>query len=388
MSATFVAAFFATCPRGLEPVLARELISLNAAEVAATEGGVRFTGELTLGYAVNLHSRVASRVLWRVGQSRYRTDQDIYDAARKLDWPRWFEVNRTLRVNLSAIKAPLKSLDFVTLRVKDAICDVFRQRCGKRPSIDTHAPDVRVHVFLTVNEATFYLDTSGDALFKRGYRREAGVAPLRENLAAGMLALAGWEPGITLLDPMCGSGAIVCEAAMMAARRAPGAARAFGFEKLLNFDAPAWTALLQRARAAEIKPTESNIYASDLKGDALKLARANLESLGFSDAVSLKQANVTEMAAPVTSGIIVTNPPYGVRLDDQDELAAFYPRLGDALKKNYAGWTAYLLSSDMALPKKIGLAASKRTPLFNGALECRLFEYKVVNGSMRKVKST
>lgn len=382
------ASFFATCPRGLEPVLARELTSLNAAEAAVTDGGVRFTGELTLGYAVNLHSRVASRVLWRVGQVRYRTDQDIYEAARKLDWPRWFDVNRTLRVNLSAIKAPLKSLDFVTLRVKDAICDVFRQRSGKRPSIDTHAPDVRVHVFLTVNEATFYLDTSGDALFKRGYRREAGVAPLRENLAAGMLALAGWEPGITLLDPMCGSGTIVCEAAMIAARRAPGAARAFGFEKLLNFDVRAWEALKQRAQAAQIKPTASNLYASDLKGDALQLARANLAALGLDAAVALKQANITEMPPPAAGGIIVTNPPYGVRLDELDELAAFYPRLGDALKKNYAGWTAYVLSSDMTLPKKIGLAASKRTPLFNGALECRLFEYKLVSGSMRKVKST
>jgi putative N6-adenine-specific DNA methylase len=378
--------FFASCPRGLETVLARELSALAAARVTAVDGGVHFSGALTLGYAANLHSRVASRVLWCVGQTRYRTDQDIYDATHALDWPALFTVERTLRVNVSAIKAPVKSLDFITLRIKDAICDVFRARGGKRPSIDTHAPDVRVHAFLTATDLTLYLDTSGEPLFKRGYRREAGEAPLRENLAAGMLALSGWTPDIPLLDPMCGSGTILCEAAMMAANRAPGASRAFGFEKLLNFDAHAWNALRDAAIATENKSIKSNIYGSDLRGDALELARANLSALGFETSVALKQANVFEMPPPASSGIIVTNPPYGVRMEDRDALAAFYPQLGDALKKRFSGWTAYILSSDMQLAKGIGLAASKRTPLFNGALECRLFEYKLVSGSMRRVK--
>lgn len=381
--------FFASCPRGLEAVLAAELAALHARAVKAVEGGVHFTGALTTGYAANLHSRVASRVLWRVGVARYRhanADQDIFDATGKIDWPRLFTVERTLRVNVSAIKAPVKSLDFITLRIKDAICDVFRARSGVRPSIDTHAPDVRVHAFLTAADLTLYLDLSGEPLFKRGYRQEAGEAPLRENLAAGMLALSGWTPDLPLLDPMCGSGTILCEAAQIAARRAPGIGRAFGFEKLLNYDAAAWTALRETAYAAENNSIKSNIYGSDLRGDALALARANLDELDLADQVTLKQANVFEMPAPAAAGIIVTNPPYGVRLEDRDQLAAFYPKLGDALKKNYAGWTAYILSSDMQLAKGIGLAATKRTPLFNGALECRLFEYKIVAGFMRKVK--
>ena len=378
--------FFATCPRGLEAVLAGELTALQAQSAKAVDGGVQFAGPLTLGYAANLHSRVASRVLWRVAQARYRNEQDIYDATRTIDWTRLFTVDQTLRVNVSAIKAPVKSLDFVTLRIKDAICDAFRARDGKRPSIDTADPDVRVHAFLTAVDVTLYLDTSGEPLFKRGYRREAGEAPLRENLAAGMLALSGWTPDVTLLDPMCGSGTILCEAAQIATHRAPGIGRAFGFEKLLNFDARGWEAMRETAYASEKNTIKTNIYGSDLRGDALELTRANLEELDLADKVTLKQANVFEMPAPAPAGVIVTNPPYGVRLEDRDALAAFYPQLGDALKKRYSGWTAYILSSDMQLAKRIGLAASKRTPLFNGALECRLFEYKIVAGSMRKVK--
>lgn len=369
-------------------MLATELgtLQIRANDIKPVDGGVHFAGPFALGYAANLHSRIASRVLWRVGTARYRNDQDIYDATHTLDWPALFAVERTLRVNVSAIKAPVKSLDFITLRIKDAICDVFRARGGKRPSIDTHAPEVRVHAFLTATDLTLYLDTSGEPLFKRGYRREAGEAPLRENLAAGMLALSGWTPDSPLLDPMCGSGTIVCEAAMMAAHRAPGIGRAFGFENLLNFNAGIWSGLRSDALDTENNAVKTEIYGSDLRGDALQLARANLGELDLIANVSLKQANVFEMPAPAPSGIIVTNPPYGVRMEDRDDLAAFYPRLGDALKKHFSGWTAYILSSDMQLAKRIGLAASKRTPLFNGALECRLFEYKLVSGSMRRVK--
>ena len=208
--------FFATCPRGLEPVLAAELRSLGADEPEVVDGGVAFGGSLALCYAANLESRVASRVLWRVGGAAYRSEEDIYRAARALPWPRLFDVSRTIRVNVSAIKSPVKSLEFVTLRVKDAACDAFRDASGRRPDVDTQAPDVRIHTFLTHGEATFYLDTSGEALFKRGWRGVAGDAPLRENLAAGILKLAGWAAPTPLLDPMCGSGTFLVEAAMMA----------------------------------------------------------------------------------------------------------------------------------------------------------------------------
>lgn len=378
--------FFATCPRGLEAALAAELSALAAHEVKAVDGGVQFAGPFELCYAVNLESRIASRVLWRVGQAHYRSEQDIYDAARALPWRDWFGPERTIRVNVAAIRSPLKSLDYATLRIKDAACDAFRAATGQRPDVDTRNPDVRIHAFLTATDFTLYLDTSGDALFKRGYRTAASEAPLRENLAAGILRLSGWQPEMPLLDPMCGGGTFLTEAGMIALDIAPGANRSFGFEKLKRFDPKAWQALRERAQARRKISIKTAIYGSDRFGDALKLARANLAAIGLENIVSLKQANVLEMPPPAESGIIVTNPPYGVRMDEQEELAQFYPQLGDALKKKYSGWTAYILSADMRLPKLIRLTASKRTPLFNGALECRLFEYKLVAGSMRKPK--
>jgi putative N6-adenine-specific DNA methylase len=376
--------FFAPCPRGLEGVLADELAALGARDILPADGGVAFSGEFALCYAVNLESRIASRVLWQISETRYRSEQDIYDAARVLPWREWFGPDRSIRVNVAAVKSPLKSLDYATLKIKDAVCDAFRAATGRRPDVDTRAPDVRIHAFLTAAACTLYLDTSGEALFKRGYRVAAGAAPLRENLAAGILRLSGWQPNAVLLDPMCGSGTLLAEAAMIALGLAPGANRSFGFEKLNRFDEKGWRALREQAQSIVKISTKTNIYGSDLYGEALKLARANLAAIGLEHAVQIKQANVLEMPAPAETGMIVTNPPYGVRLDEQQDLAAFYPKFGDALKKKFSGWTAYILSADMQLPRLIGLKASKRTPLFNGALECRLFEYKLVAGSMRK----
>jgi len=376
--------YFATCPRGLEAVLAEELTALGAAEVTGTEGGVGFSGDRLLCWRVNLESRVASRVLWQVGLAPYRSDEDIYAAARAVRWSTWFDPDRTLRVGVAAIRSPVKSLDFVTLRIKDAVCDAFREASGRRPDVDTRAPDVRIHAFLTAHEVALYIDTSGEPLFKRGYRIEAGSAPLRENLAAGILHLAHWTPDVPLLDPMCGSGTFLCEAAMMALDMAPGLNRRFGFEKLAGHDATAWQTVREEARARVAPSAATALHGSDRYGDVLKLARANLAALGVSHLVQLKQANVLEMPAPAPAGVLVTNPPYGVRLSEQEEMAALYPLLGDALKKKFSGWTAYILSADMRLPKLIGLKATRRTPLFNGPLECRLFEYRLVAGTMRR----
>jgi len=375
--------FFVSCPRGLEAVLAAELTALDAQEVAAIDGGARCSGPFALCHAINLESRVASRVLWQVGEGRYRSERDIYTLARTLPWPGWFDAKATIRVQVAAVRSPLKSIDFTTLRIKDAVCDVFREASGQRPDVDTRAPDVRIHAFLTADTVTFYLDTSGEPLFKRGYRREGGEAPLRENLAAGILRLTGWEPGSALLDPMCGSGTFLIEAALIALNRAPGLERSFGFEKLAGHDQTAWQALRASALARINKSIKTSIYGGDRFGDALKLAHTNIAAAGLSDHVQLKQANVLEMPPPAAGGVIVTNPPYGVRLSEQNEMAAFYPQLGDALKKRYAGWTAYIFTADLRLAKLIGLKASKRTPLYNGALECRLFEYRLIAGSMR-----
>jgi putative N6-adenine-specific DNA methylase len=376
--------FFATCPRGLESILRDELVALGAQEATPVDGGVRFAGAFALCYAVNLESRVASRVLWQVAHSPYRSERDIFETVRKLPWNDWFSADHSIRVDVSAIKAPLKSLDFVTLRVKDAVCDVFREATGRRPDVDTRFPDARIHAFLSATDVTVYLDTSGEPLFKRGYRKSPGDAPLRENLAAGIVKLAQWEPAAPLLDPMCGSGTLLCEAAMIALDRAPGLEREFGFQKLSMFDARAWEELRNAARARVRTPQRLEIYGSDRYGDALELARENLTALGIGGLVSLKQADVLEMPPPAPSGVIVMNPPYGVRLQDQHSLAALYPKLGDALKKKYAGWIAYIFTADLRLPKLIGLSPSRRTPLYNGALECRLFEIKLVSGSMRR----
>jgi putative N6-adenine-specific DNA methylase len=376
--------YFASCPRGLEQVLAAELAALGARGIDAVDGGAGFTGNRAQCYAVNLESRVASRVLWQVGQARYGSEQDIFDAARALPWPRLFDVGRTIRVNVSAIRSPVRSLEFVTLRVKDAVCDVFREQRGSRPDVDTQAPDVRIHAFLTRDQATFYLDTSGEALFKRGWRAAGGEAPLRENLAAGILRIAGWTPPTPLLDPMCGSGTFLVEAAMMALDVAPGLDRPFGFERLDQHDAGLWRTLRDKARARRRPAAKLPIYGSDKSGTALGMARENLAVLGLAEAVELKQMDVLDGGPPAAGGILVMNPPYGERVGASDELAAFYPRLGDALKQRYAGWTAYILTADLRLAKLIGLKATKRTPLYNGALECRLFEYRLVAGSMRR----
>jgi putative N6-adenine-specific DNA methylase len=379
--------FFATCPRGLEALLAEELRQLNAENIHAVGGGVEFGGDFPLCYRVNLESRIASRILWQVASARYRDEEDIYRTAFAPPWNEWFEPARTIRVDLSAIKSPLTSLNFATLKIKDAVCDKFRRLSGRRPSVDTRQPDVPIQGHLTDRDFTLYLDTTGEPLFKRGRRIAAGEAPLRENLAAGILRLAGWTPGIPLLDPMCGSGTFLMEAAHMALDIAPGSGRRFAFEKLKNFDPRRWRELLQLSAARQKPKVPLSIYGSDLSGTALKSARANLAAAGLEHMVSLKQASVLEISAPAAEGIIVTNPPYGVRLGEQQELAGFYPRLGDALKKNFTGWRAYILSADMRLPKLIGLAASRRTPLFNGPLECRLFEYRMVEGGMRRKKA-
>ena len=374
--------FFASCPRGLESVLSAELAALGASQVAVAEGGVGFAGELATAYRANLWSRVASRVLWQVATGRYRSEEDLYRAVRGIDWRRYFAVSCTIRVNVSAIHSPVKSLEFVTLRIKDAVCDRFRETDGRRPSVDTARPDVRLHLFLTERDYIVYLDTSGEALFKRGYRREAGEAPLRENLAAGILLLSGWTPDQALLDPMCGSGTFLVEAAQIALGIPPGLRREFGFQKLASFAPKLWDQV--RSPSAASARTMPSIHGFDVSRSALESARRNLEDAGLEDKVKLAQGDVLSITPPAPGGVMVMNPPYGVRLEDQETVARFYPRLGDALKQRFAGWRACIFTADLRLPKLIGLKPSKRTPLYTGALECRLYEFPIVAGSARK----
>jgi putative N6-adenine-specific DNA methylase len=376
--------FFAPCPRALEAELARELQDLGAEQTDARISGVAFSAPFRMCYRANLESRLASRVLWQVGAAAYRDEDDIYRAAFALDWPRWFDVGRSIMVHVDAHRSPLKSLDFATLRIKDAVCDRFRKAGGTRPNVDTRFADVRIHAYLEAATLTVYLDTSGEPLFKRGYRCAGLEAPLKQNLAAGIIKLTGWRPGEPLFDPMCGSGTLVIEAALIALNRAPGLQREFAFQKLTNFSPSQWKSVQSDAAAKERRTEPLQIFGSDKYGEALKSARANLAAAGLADMVSLKQGDILELPPPAATGVLVANPPYGVRIGEQEQLAAFYPRLGDALKQRFTGWRAYIFSGDSRLPKLIRLAASKRTPLFNGALECRLYEYKLEKGSLRK----
>jgi putative N6-adenine-specific DNA methylase len=375
--------FFAPCPRGLAPALAEELTALGARQAAAADAGVAFEGDFELVYACNLRSRIASRILWRVAQFPYATENEVYEGALAVRWKELFSAERTFKVETNAHRSPVKSLDFVTLRVKDAIADHFREALGRRPSVAPRDPDLRVHVFLDERTCTLYLDTSGEPLFKRGRRDHVGEAPLKKNLAAGILRLAGWRPGTPLLDPMCGAGTFLSEAAEMSLGRAPGRDRAFGFQKLARYNAATWERSLAQA-AREEKPVEAlPIFGSDLYGRSLGHAALNLREADLERAVSLKQVNLLELSAPRPTGMLVTNPPYGERLGDKGSLAEFYPQLGDALKKRFAGWTAFILSGDPELAKRIRLQPSRKTVLFNGALECRLYEYRMVAGGNR-----
>ena len=378
--------FFSPCPRGLEEVLAEELATQQAEEIWPVAGGVKFSGSWETCYRVNLESRIATRVLWQVAAGPYRNENDIYRLACDVPWAQYFDPDFTIRVYVTAVKSPLRSVEFITLRVKDAICDRFRDDTGSRPSVDTRNPDMRIHVFLTDSEATLYLDTSGEPLWNRGHKIAKVEAPIKENLAAGILRLIGWQPGIPLLDPMCGSGTFLIEAAHMSLGDAPGLSREsgeFGFERLKDFEAPLWQKLRHDAAQRRSTAARLPIWGSDISADAVARAKQNLAYAGVDDLVEVHQADMLDSEAPLPEGILVANPPYGERLGDDAELAAFYPKLGDALKKRFAGWDCWLLSADTRLPKLIGLAPKRKIPLYNGPLECRLYRFPIIAGSNR-----
>ncbi|WP_374040200.1 class I SAM-dependent RNA methyltransferase [Massilia sp. IC2-477] len=392
-----MASYFCPCPRGMEAALADELGEIAQQSTTMrvhnqVPGGVHCSGSMVDAYRINLHSHIASRVLMRMGQRSYNNENDIYDLVLEQPWEDWFGVNHTIRVDVTAVKSPLKSLEFTTLKIKDAVCDRFRDQFNKRPSVNTREPDMRIVGFLDQRNFIIYLDTSGEALFKRGWREETGDAPLRENLAAGMLRVAGWKPGTVLFDPMCGSGTILVEAAQMVQGIPPGARRRFAFEKFADFDREAWAAL-----KAEIKPnplpSEPTIFGSDISGDMVAMTRHNLKVAGILFDVPLKQIEAQHVSPPTQApGILLTNPPYGERIGvrgdstvPQDEMAvSFYSALGTTLKQRFAGWTAFLFTADLGLPKLMRLKESRKTPFFNGALECRLFRFDMVAGFNRR----
>ena len=373
---------FVTCPRGLEAPLSQELEQLKCQDIRAVDGGVACKGGMEQVYRINLHSRTASRVLLRLTKSGYRNEQDIYKAAKNIRWTDWFDLEQTFKVKVEGKRAQVKSLDFVGLKIKDAVCDVFRDACGARPSVGKIRPDIRIHAFIDERDIQIFIDTSGEALFKRGYRQDTGEAPMRENLAAGLLLLAGYDGTQPFQDPFCGSGTIVIEAAWIATRRAPGLMRRFGFEKLKNFDAALWRKLQHEAET-QIRPAPAAISGSDNDRYMIRAAVANAQAAEVDTFIRFEVKDAQDTRPNGEGGILISNPPYGVRLAEVQALQALYPQLGAWLKQHYAGWLAGMFTGDRDMPKFMRLSPKRKIPLYNGNLDCRLFLMDMVKGSNR-----
>ena len=432
-------ALFLPCAAGVEGLLAGEVARLlPGAAASMRRGGVELAGGAHEAMALNLGSRLAQRVLWRVAEAPYRSEDDLYALACSVRWADWVTPTQTIKVDVTAQRAPLKSLNFAALRIKDGVCDVMREAAGARPSVDTRRPDLPLLLHLTERHATLYVDTSGEALFKRGWREDKGEAPLKETLAAAMLAAAGWqgrESDGPLLDPVCGSGTIAIEAAQIACGIAAGSQRRFAFERLTPFRETGmqrqWRDLREAARAAE-HPSAVPIHAGDVSFRMTDFAARNAERAGVRSAIDLKTADVLQRLPPAEHGTMMLNPPYGERIEPkgsrgepvqrsgsrggteqplgpraeaeswldphdqpvhrsgaregfEDGASAqdFFARLAAHWKRTYPGWTAWVLSPDMKLPQAMRLKESQRVPMWNGPIECRLFRFDMVAGSMR-----
>ncbi len=400
---------FLPCAAGVEDLLADEVTRLlPGAQPLARRGGVELSGGAHDAMALNLGSRLAQRVLWPVADGPYRAEDDLYELARAVRWGDWITPRQTIKVDVTAQRAPLKSLNFAALRIKDGVCDRLRDDAGARPSVDVRTPDLPLLLHLTPDHATLYVDTSGEALFKRGWRQDQGEAPLKETLAAAMLAAAGWQGGEddgALLDPVCGSGTIAIEAAQLACGIAPGSLRRFAFERLAPFGEAsaqrAWRELREAARAAVHAPRVP-VFAGDVSFRMTDFATRNAARAGVGAAIEFKTADVLQRLPPAERGVMMLNPPYGERIDpkgsrgdprvardaregfEQGASAGdFFARLASHWKHAYPGWTAWVLSPDMKLPQAMRLKESRRVPMWNGPIECRLFRFDLVAGSMR-----
>jgi putative N6-adenine-specific DNA methylase len=403
------AALFLPCAGGVEDLLAEEVAALQPdLAVQRARGGVALEGPLELAMRLNLESRLAQRVLWRVAAAPYRSEHDLYALAHGVRWHDWITPRQTLRVDTTARNAPLKSLNFASLRIKDAVCDAMRDHAGARPDVDTRDPDLSLVLHLDGNQAALYVDTSGTPLFKRGWRdANAGDAPLKETLAAALLAAAGWrgrsEDG-ALLDPCCGSGTIAIEAAQLACGRAPGLQRRFGFERLAPFRPlqARWRELTDAARS-RVHAAAVPVFAGDASFRMTDFATRHAERALVAQAIQFKAGDALQRPPPLPSGTLMLNPPYGERVAPKGrgsapmpareraqgapDMPSFFAALAAHWKRHYAGWTGWVLSPDLKLPAHMRLKESRRVPLWNGPIECRLFRFDIVAGSMREASA-
>ncbi len=391
------------CAAGVEGLLADEvhqLTGLTGNDLLTGRGGVMANASWRDALRLNLHSRLTQRVLIQLSQTFYRNEKDLYDAASAVAWEIWFTTKQTFKIEITAQHSPLTSLNFAALKIKDAVADRFRDKRGERPDVNTQWPDVRIYVHLTTDSCTLYMDTSGEPLFKRGWREDKGDAPLKETLAAAMLAASGWDAHTPLYDPCCGSGTIAIEAAQIACGIAPGILRRFGFEKLLPFQPHVWQALQDDARAQEHAPT-TEIHASDVAFRMVDFTQRNAERAGVGQVVQARGGDALQRMPPCeTPGIMMLNPPYGERIAaagvagvsslarareiaEGDDGGEFFSQLASHWKKNYNGWTAWMLTPDLKLPTKMRFKESRRVPMWNGPIECRLFRFDLMKGSVR-----
>ncbi|HEB81266.1 MAG TPA: bifunctional 23S rRNA (guanine(2069)-N(7))-methyltransferase RlmK/23S rRNA (guanine(2445)-N(2))-methyltransferase RlmL [Gammaproteobacteria bacterium] len=386
--------YFATCSKGVEDLLQHELVQQGITDSKLRTGGVAFSGELTAAYRACLWSRVASRVLLQLKSFQIASDDDLYREVMTIDWSTHFSDSNTLAIDCFSSHTKVNNSHYATLRIKDAIVDQFTQASGTRPSISKDNPDIRINAYLSDRECLLYLDLSGEALHKRGYRLEAGSAPLRETLAAAMLYRARWPDFYAqkrpFTDPMCGSGTLLVEAAMMAGDIAPGLLREhFGFLHWKPFDESQWQPLLDDARQRKQQGLENLpcICGSDSSEQLVGIARKNLQRAGLPADIRVSLQDATQKLTPCcrvrdehgreVGGLIVCNPPYGKRIGQTSALRQLYFRFGKQLKANFNGWTVAIISSEAELARSIGLRAFKKNTLYNGPLKSTLYQYRI-----------
>jgi putative N6-adenine-specific DNA methylase len=370
--------YFATCARGLESVLAGELRDLDAGNVEPGRGGVHFTGDQTLLYRANLWLRTAIRILWPILEAHVESPDELYDAVRWVDWSRYLTAEHTLAVDCNVRDSRITHSKYAALRTKDAICDQFIDRIGRRPSVDVEEPMIGLNLHLYRDEAVLSLDSSGDSLHKRGYRPILTKAPLNEALAAGLILLSGWKGDTAFVDPLCGSGTLPIEATWLAIRRPPGLTRRrFGFQGWMDFDINLWTELRDEVRRGVHKQLAAPIIGSDIRYDAVSFSVTNARAAGVGHLIRFEMKDLRDFEPPAgPPGTILCNPPYGERIGDDQDLRALYQTLGEIFRERCAGWQACVFSGNPNLARYVNLPVRRQTALFNGKIACRLLEYE------------
>ena len=378
--------FLAKTFYGFEPLLEKELRKLGAKNIKSINRAVSFEGDLGFLYKANLSLRTALRILMPIGRFPVKNQTDLYRAIDRIDWSKWFSAEQSFIIDVTLFSDHFNHSLFVAQKAKDAIVDQFSKREGKRPSVTTENPDIRLQLHLQGDQLTISLDSSGNSLHQRGYRIETNIAPINEVLAAGMLLHSGWEGKTYFYDPMCGSGTLAIEAAMIACNIPPSLNRTtFSFMNWKNFDAELFE-LIRNSCLSKVREFRGHIYASDKAPSAVRKAQENIENAGLEEYISIVRSDFFFADRPSEVPLhIVFNPPYGERLPIDADV--FYGKIGDTLKKEYQGCEAWFITANIEALKSVGLRPSRKIKMFNGKLESRLVNYELYEGSRKASKS-